>query len=198
MWQTVAGFHAAANDLPAALFVAALGFDIAGFVTKKESLHTAAFWTLMVAAGGSIVAVVSGLRASGIIDHDAVMHRSMMRHRNLAIGFTALAVGLSTWRIARRTVFTARDVKPFLAVSVLSALILIWSASLGGKLVFQHAGGIETTVLEAVVVERQAGHAHSPEAGHAAADHEHNEGNAMVPDGGSDTTTAGNDGTHSH
>lgn len=195
MWQTVAEFHAAVNDLPAALFIAALGFDIAGFITKKDSLHTAAFWTLMIAASGAVAAVVSGLRAEHIIEHGSVMHRSIVRHRNLAIGFTVLACGLAGWRIARRDRFVRNEMKSFLAASAFGAIALVWTAKVGGSIVFRHAGGIRTSVLESAIAERAAGHAHAPGEGHDEADHEHDDAAAHDE---SDSHNADESEPHSH
>ena len=37
--------HAALNDLPAALLLVAVLFDLAGALTRRPSLRTAGFWT---------------------------------------------------------------------------------------------------------------------------------------------------------
>jgi uncharacterized membrane protein len=39
-------WHAAVNDLPAALLIAAVLFDLVGWATKRESLVWAGIWTL--------------------------------------------------------------------------------------------------------------------------------------------------------
>ncbi len=54
-------FHAAVNDLPAALLLVTVLFDIGAWVTKRESLKAAALWTLWAGVIGGWVAVLAGL-----------------------------------------------------------------------------------------------------------------------------------------
>ena len=57
--------HAALNDLPAALLLVAVLFDLAGAATQRPALRTAGFWTLIAGAVGGALAVISGLQAEG-------------------------------------------------------------------------------------------------------------------------------------
>ena len=63
--------HAALNDLPAALMLVAVLFDLAAAVTRRASLRTAGFWTMVGGAAGATLAVVSGLQAEDHIAHGA-------------------------------------------------------------------------------------------------------------------------------
>src|SRR2546429_1774559 len=48
-------FHAAVNDLPAALLFVTVLFDLGAWLTKRESLKAAALWTLWAGAiGGGV------------------------------------------------------------------------------------------------------------------------------------------------
>src|SRR5256886_15529892 len=49
-------FHAAVNDLPAALLFVTVLFDIGAWLTKRESLKAAALWTLWAGVIGGGVA----------------------------------------------------------------------------------------------------------------------------------------------
>jgi len=160
MWTTPE-LHAALNDLPAALFVVSLLFDITGHVTGRESLRSAGFWALVAAAGGAGLAVISGLRAESVIEHGSVMHRSIERHQTLAIAFTVLVIGLVVWRLFSGGPIPAKRPKTYLTVTTLGLVGLLWAAKIGGNIVFEHGGGIETSVLESALAERQAGHAHA-------------------------------------
>ena len=55
--------HAALNDLPTALLLTTLLFDLVAAATKREGLRLVSFWTLMVGALGGVAAVISGLQA---------------------------------------------------------------------------------------------------------------------------------------
>src|SRR6266487_3723447 len=46
-------FHAAVNDLPAALLFVTVLFDLGAWVTKRDSLKSAAVWTLWAGVLGS-------------------------------------------------------------------------------------------------------------------------------------------------
>src|SRR2546430_62919 len=49
-------FHAAVNDLPAALLFVTVLFDIGAWLTKRESLKAAALWTVWAGViGGKMV-----------------------------------------------------------------------------------------------------------------------------------------------
>src|SRR5437867_1848546 len=84
-------FHAAVNDLPAALLFTTVLFDVAAGLTKRASLQAAALWPLWA-------------------------------------GFVGI----------------------------------IWTAVLGGKLVFEHAAGIPNATMQAEMTNRAAGHQHEP------------------------------------
>src|SRR2546428_8152274 len=57
-------FHAAVNDLPAALLFTTVLFDVAAGVTKRASLQAAALWTLwagVVGGGGPVQGLLHGV-----------------------------------------------------------------------------------------------------------------------------------------
>ncbi len=187
MWNSVPQLHAALNDFPPALFVVYLVFAVAAYLTKKDSLRGAAYWSLVAAAVGAVFALVTGLRAEGIIEHGSAMHRSIERHETLAIAFTVVVVGLAAWSTWRRGVFNGREGIGFAVVSVLGLLGVMWTSSVGGKIVFNHAGGIETRILQASLTERESGHAHAPgteahEHAPDAPEHDHPEDSAAPAD----------------
>lgn len=167
-WGSLPQMHAALNDLPAALFVAGVIFEVLGYVTKRESLTSAGFWALVGAAIGGVLSVWSGLRAEDVIEHGSVMHRSIERHQTLAISFTILAGAMTGWRIFQRGPLTSRAFKQYLVLASLGTVALLWTAKVGGRIVFNHAGGLETRILESSLAERTAGHAHEADA----ADHD--------------------------
>ena len=60
-------FHAAVNDLPAALLFVTVLFDLGAWVTKRDSLKAAALWTLWAGVIGGWVAV---LGSQSVINQD--------------------------------------------------------------------------------------------------------------------------------
>jgi uncharacterized membrane protein len=164
--DSAAQWHAALNDLPSILFVFAVIFEIAGDVTKRDSLRATGFWMLTVGAAGAILAVISGLVAEGAIEHGGSVHLVMERHETLAITFTVAFVILAAWRIWRRSGMGRKERPAYLTIAVLCSLGIIWTAHVGGTIVFGYGGGVPTQVLESSLAEREMPHEHAPGEGH--------------------------------
>jgi uncharacterized membrane protein len=187
MWQSAAELHAALNDLPAALLLAAVVFELLGVVLKRETLRTAGFWMLMAGVVGALGAIVSGLRAEGTIDHGSASHMVMERHETLAITTGVVFGLLAVWRIVRRKTMKPAERPAWLAAGFLGVLLLTYVAHLGGNLVFRFGAGVPTTTLQSALTDRAAGHEHAPgeqhdhgapvdsagAAGQASGDHSH-------------------------
>src|SRR3989454_12503885 len=62
--------HAALNDLPAALLVVAVLFELAAWAWKRESLKWAALWTLWAGVIGGWAAGCAGGPAEGAVGED--------------------------------------------------------------------------------------------------------------------------------
>lgn len=148
--------HAALNDLPAALLVVAVLFEIAGLVTRQPSLRSASFWTLLAGLAGTIAAVVAGLMAEDIIDHDDIGHAVMQRHKTLALVALGLFALLALWRLVRRKADHRREQAAWCIVASGGLALLIVTAQLGGSLMFDHAMGIPSATLIDVLERRDA------------------------------------------
>ncbi len=161
LWNTSAELHAALNDFPIVLLLVSIVFDVVGGATKRDSLKQAGFWTLVAGAAGVILALISGLRAEGSMEHGGSVHLVMERHQTLAITTTVLFVGLALWRILRHRRMTANERPVYLMIGTVGILFLVWTAHLGGTIVFRHGGGIPTAVLEGAMQERAIDHSHA-------------------------------------
>lgn len=183
-FMTAAEWHAAMNDLPPALLLASVTFDWLGTALKRESLKTAGFWTLIGGVVGAGLAVSTGLRAEGSIEHGETVHQLMERHEMWAISVSVTFALLAAWRVWRKGVFGPEERPTYLFAASLAALGVIYVAHLGGNIVFRHAGGVPTTVLEEAMHERTEGHEHG-----AGEEHEHDQ---------PDSATAMPDTGHTH
>jgi uncharacterized membrane protein len=152
--------HAAFNDLPTALLLTAALFDLGALVTRRESLRQVSFWTLIIGAVGGIAAVVSGLQAEEHIAHGDAVHRVMETHEQLGLITLGVFGVLAVWRIARerRMQFTERAL--LLVASLAGVGVLFATANYGGRLIFEHAAAIPSTVLQSELRERTEGHSH--------------------------------------
>ena len=155
-----ARWHAVLNDLPAALLLVAVLFDLAAAATKRESLMWAAIWTLWAGVVGGWAAVVAGKLASRAIEHGEAIHEIMEKHENMALMTMGVFTIVLVWRLARRFQMPTQELALTRALSIVGILGLVWTGVLGGRLVFDHAAGIPSKTLQAEIENREEGHHH--------------------------------------
>jgi uncharacterized membrane protein len=152
--------HAALNDLPTALLVAAVLFDLIAAVTRRLGFRQASLYTLIFGALGAGAAVVSGLQAEEHIDHGDAVHRVMETHESLALVTLGIFGLLAIWRLLRESRMGTPERSVTLALALGGAGVLLATSVYGGRLVFEHAAGIPTEVLQEEGQQRDAGHQH--------------------------------------
>lgn len=149
--------HAALNDLPPVLLVISVFFDLLGAFLKRESLKAAGFWTLVLGAAGGGAAIISGLLAEDATPHGVEAHGIMETHETLAFIAIGLFAILAVWRLVRKGVWSEKEQPVALTAGVIGIGLIVVTAMLGGKLVFEHGVGIPTATLQAAVLERSGG-----------------------------------------
>ena len=159
--------HAALNDLPVALLLVAVLLDLLAVVTKRQSFRQMGVWTMLVGTIGGAVAVLSGLQAEEHISHGEAVHRVMETHEQLGLITLGVFGVLTLWRIVREHRMGATERALSLVLSIGGVGALVATGVYGGKLVFEHAAGIPTEVLQRELQERtdSAGaspHTHAP------------------------------------
>jgi uncharacterized membrane protein len=152
--------HAALNDLPTALLVTAVFFDLLASITRRTIFRQVSFWTLMVGVVGAGAAVISGLQAEEHIAHGEAVHQLMGVHEDLALITLGVFAVLALWRIAREKRMASTERAVVVALSVGGVGLVVATGVYGGKLVFEHAAGISSPVLESELHERAEGHHH--------------------------------------
>ena len=162
--------HAALNDLPIALLLTAVLFDLLALATRRQSFRQVSFWTLVVGAVGGATAVLSGLQAEEHISHGDAVHRVMETHELL--GFITLGVFgvLALWRLLRESRMSALERSLSVVLSIAGAGVLFATGVYGGRLVFDHAAGVSTEVLQSELRERGRDHEHAAGQGHEMTD----------------------------
>ncbi len=152
--------HAALNDLPAALLVTAVFFDLLAALTRRAPLRQAGFATMIAGTIGAGMAVLSGLQAEDDIAHGEAVHSIMETHETLALTTLGIFAVLVLWRILRERRMSAGERTLSLLVSLAGAGVLVATGVYGGKMVFEHAAGIPSEALEQELHERAEGHHH--------------------------------------
>src|SRR2546422_1344379 len=158
-------FHAAVNDLPAALLFTTVLFDVAAGLTKRASLQAAALWTLWAGVVGGWVAVLAGLQAEKVIEHGEAIHDLMETHETLALTTMGIFTAVLAWKLFRRARLSGGEELGLRGLSLPGVVGIIWTAVLGGELVFRHAAGIPHATMQAAMTRREAGAPRPPPAG---------------------------------
>jgi uncharacterized membrane protein len=153
--------HAALNDLPTALLLTAVLFDVLALATGRETFRRVSFWTLIVGAVGGAAAVISGLQAEDHIAHGEAVHQVMETHETLALITLGVFGVLALWRLIRDRRMGTGERSLGVIASVAGLGVLVATAVYGGRLVFEHAAGIPTPVLQEEMHERSEGHHHN-------------------------------------
>lgn len=154
--------HAALNDLPVALLIAAVLFELIAAATRRAGFRQASLYTLIFGTVGAAAAVISGLQAEENIDHGDAVHRVMETHEQLALITMGIFGVLTLWRLVRENRMGAVERSLSLALALGGAGVLIAVGVYGGRLVFDHAAGIPTGVLQTEARQRTQGHEHAP------------------------------------
>lgn len=149
-----ARLHAALNDLPAALLVAAVLFDLAGWLRKRESLGWAAIWTLWLGVVGGWASIVAGKLAEAAIDHGDAIHDLMERHELLGYITMGVFTVVLLWKLWRRAGRGAAEEWTLRALSVAGLVTLLLVANLGGRLVFEHGAGVPSELMRTELLDR--------------------------------------------
>jgi hypothetical protein len=124
-------------------------------------------------AVGGVLAVVSGLEAEDHIAHGEAVHEAMKTHETLALVTLGIFAVLAIWRIFRENRMGNGERTLALLISIGGLGVLVATAAQGGKLVFDHAAGIPTAVLQSEMHERAEGHHHHGGEAEEAEEHAH-------------------------
>lgn len=142
-----------------ALFVTAVIFDVVGYLTKRESLISAAWWNLLVAVVIGIFTVVTGLNAAVTLPHTEKIHEIMGIHEKLGIAALAIMLLLLLWRAINHGKHPSRRRELFFLLSLIGLATIIAGGYYGGEMVYHYGMGITP-----MMGEMNEGHHHHHDA----------------------------------
>lgn len=154
--------HAVFNDFPPALLVVGVLLELAYLLTKRESLRSASYWSLVIGAVSAAVALFSGLRAEDALEHGQSIHEIMQVHERFAWITLGVFGVVAVWRVLRESKMGRRERWALALVGVLGLVPLTVTGVEGGELVFDHAAGMTTEAMQAEITNRAGGHEHAP------------------------------------
>src|SRR5215212_1599258 len=126
--------HALLNDLPIALLVTAVFFDLMALATRRVVLRQVSFALLMVGVVGAIAAVVSGLEAEDHIAHGEAVHRVMETHEEFALISLGVFGLLALWRLVRERRMAGVERTLQVIISLAGVGVLFTTGMFGGRL----------------------------------------------------------------
>jgi hypothetical protein len=132
----------------------------------------------MLGTLGAAAAVISGLQAEDHIAHGEAVHLLMETHERLALTTAGIFGVLALWRLLREARMGSAERGMALGLGLVGAGVLTATGVYGGKMVFEHAAGVPSEVLQGELHERAEGHHHHGEGeehGDEDADHDHAE-----------------------
>ncbi|HEV2084724.1 MAG TPA: DUF2231 domain-containing protein, partial [Gemmatimonadales bacterium] len=135
-------------------------FDLLALATRRVALRQVSFSLLLVGALAAVVAVVSGLQAEDHIEHGEAVHQVMGTHEQFALISLSVFGVLALWRLFRERRMGVLERRVTVIASLAGVGVLFATGLYGGRLVFEHAAGIPSKVLEEELHERSEGHQH--------------------------------------
>lgn len=147
----LANIHPLLVHFPIAFLSLFVLIDFIGTATKKMALRQFAGSLLYLGTFFSVLTVIAGFSAAETVPHGHNVHEIMERHEHLGISILGLSLALSAWRIRR----PVEGWGIYNLLSLVLAGILIFSADLGGLMVYKYG-----VAVEAVTVSAEDSHHH--------------------------------------
>ena len=152
--------HALLNHLPVALLVTAVFFDLVALASRRIVFRQIGFAVLIAGVLGAAAAVISGLQAEDHIEHGEAVHHVMETHERFALISLGIFAAVALWRLVRERRMGGKERTLVTLLSLGGVGVLFTTGLYGGRLVFEHAAGISSRVLETELHERSEDHRH--------------------------------------
>ena len=129
--------HPSAVHYPIALLPLSIAADTLGLITRNRSLLEVGRLTMPVAAASAAVAGVLGLIAQEVVETDDEGMEMMITHRTLNLGLIGIAGAMAARRVGQK-----KPSAGYLAVGAMGIGAMIYSAYLGGQMVYDRGLGV--------------------------------------------------------
>jgi len=139
MAMRIQELHPAAVHYPIALLPVSIAADTLGLLTRNRGLLEVGRLTMPVAAVSAAFAGVLGLIAQEAVQTDEEGAAMLATHRTLNLGLIGAAAAMAIKRVGQRKPHPA-----YLAVGAMGIVAMIYSAYLGGQMVYDKGVGVRT------------------------------------------------------
>ena len=130
---------------PIALFPSALLLYGLGIVFNWRAACSAGRACLYLAAAGTLLAVMTGLRAQETFPHNARIHHMMQTHKTIGIALFLMSTLLVVWGFLHQAQ-RPKAAYPFLIVLAATTYLVLQNADLGGRMVFIEGAAVKPAV----------------------------------------------------
>jgi uncharacterized membrane protein len=131
-WTVV---HGGSTHFPIALLIASLIFDVIGYAINREKtsreLHTASFYSLILGALASFVAMISGLM---LVNWQTLGRGKLLLHHEFVWPAFGLLVALAVWRLIVRDRASRSAFGIYLAAAFATTVVMSIAGYWGGEL----------------------------------------------------------------
>lgn len=129
--------HPSVVHMPIAFLPVTIAADIAGKVTGRPTLLNVGKWGMALTVGSAALAGITGLIAQEEVRAEGRAHDLLVTHRNINVGVLAIATAMMVRRFRRK-----RPSLRYLATGLGAIGVVLYSAYLGGKMVYEHGVGV--------------------------------------------------------
>jgi uncharacterized membrane protein len=128
--------HGGATHFPIALLVVSVVFDLVGFwclsELRRREFHILGYYSLLMAAAASPVAVLSGLALSR---GQLLGTGAMAKHHLFVWPAFGLMIGLAVWRLVMRERASRHASGGYLALATVAVVAMMTAGYWGGEMI---------------------------------------------------------------
>ena len=128
-----------------ALFSMSVLFDVLAKLTKKQGLHSAAWYNLVFASLSVIATVIFGLIAEARAPHTDAGHALLKTHETLGFIVMGIILILVIWRIILKGKLPLKGLVVYLSVAILGVGLMFVGGYYGGEMVYTHGYGVKSS-----------------------------------------------------
>ncbi len=153
--------HPISVHFPIALILTATLISLLAVVIKsrRKDLLVVLYWVMIIGAFSTLISLFTGLYESGQVVHNNIIHEIMEIHELLGYVISAVFVVLTLWVFVRNKKLKARELYFVSALLVVTSAILVYSAYLGGQMVYEQGAGVKP--MEKIIEQMHGGNGHS-------------------------------------
>lgn len=129
--------HPSVVHMPIAFLPLSIVADIAGKVTGNRTLLSVGKWGMALTVGSAVLAGITGLIAQEEVRAEGRARDLLVTHRNINLGAATAATVMMIRRFRRKSPSLG-----YLAAGLGAIGAVVYSAYLGGKMVYDHGVGV--------------------------------------------------------